>query len=176
MSETPNVHGWWQTLPGVLTAIAGTVTAVAGFVVALNQAGFFKADEKNRTNTKEYPQTSKNPTGNPQVSTADSSETTASVPDVAGNWQIVQSGTQDFVGTLRLSQSGAKLSGKLVWNSLAPGTVVSGEVSKRNLSFVIRYEDGVEGTYDGTLDTSLRLVEGVARGQGQSVTWKAIRQ
>ena len=30
---------WWQTLPGVLTAIAGFIAAVSGLILALNQAG-----------------------------------------------------------------------------------------------------------------------------------------
>ena len=33
--------GWWQTLPGVLTAGAAIITAVTGLLVALHQAGFF---------------------------------------------------------------------------------------------------------------------------------------
>jgi hypothetical protein len=32
---------WWQTLPGVLTAVAGIITAVTGLIVALNQVGVF---------------------------------------------------------------------------------------------------------------------------------------
>lgn len=35
-SRTSN---WWQTLPGVLTAIAGIITGIAGLVAALHQAG-----------------------------------------------------------------------------------------------------------------------------------------
>lgn len=31
--------GWWQTLPGLLTAVATVVTAVTGLLVALHQAG-----------------------------------------------------------------------------------------------------------------------------------------
>lgn len=37
-SKTSN---WWQTFPGVLTAIAGIITAIAGLVAALHQAGIF---------------------------------------------------------------------------------------------------------------------------------------
>jgi hypothetical protein len=32
---------WWQTLPGLLTAIAGIITAVTGLLVAVHQAGWF---------------------------------------------------------------------------------------------------------------------------------------
>lgn len=36
---------WWQTVPGVLTAIAGIIGAVSGLVVALHQAGLFGGKE-----------------------------------------------------------------------------------------------------------------------------------
>jgi hypothetical protein len=32
---------WWQTLPGLLTAVAGIITAVTGLLVAVHQAGWF---------------------------------------------------------------------------------------------------------------------------------------
>ena len=41
MAEEPKSQGWWQTVPGILTATAGIITAVAGLIVALNQAGVF---------------------------------------------------------------------------------------------------------------------------------------
>jgi hypothetical protein len=37
---------WWQTLPGVLTAIAGIITGIAGLVAALHQAGIFPIPEQ----------------------------------------------------------------------------------------------------------------------------------
>lgn len=40
MSEEPKSqeHGWFHTLPGILTAVAATLTAVTGLVVALKPA------------------------------------------------------------------------------------------------------------------------------------------
>ena len=32
--------GWWQTLPGVLTALAAIITAITGLLIAVHQAGF----------------------------------------------------------------------------------------------------------------------------------------
>src|SRR5215469_4683438 len=32
---------WWQTLPGLLTALAAVITAVTGLLVAVHQAGWF---------------------------------------------------------------------------------------------------------------------------------------
>jgi hypothetical protein len=37
----PESKGWWQTLPGLLTAAAAIITAVTGLLVALHQTGFF---------------------------------------------------------------------------------------------------------------------------------------
>jgi hypothetical protein len=42
MAEEPKPQSWWQTLPGILTAMAGIITAIAGLVVALHQAGFIQ--------------------------------------------------------------------------------------------------------------------------------------
>ena len=47
MPEEPkSPGGWWQTVPGMLTATAGIITAVAGLIVALNQAGVFATAPK----------------------------------------------------------------------------------------------------------------------------------
>lgn len=37
---------WWQTVPGVLTAIAGIIGAVSGLIVALHQAGIFGGEKE----------------------------------------------------------------------------------------------------------------------------------
>lgn len=44
----PQKPSWWQTLPGVLTALAATITALSGLVALLFQNGVFgsKADAK----------------------------------------------------------------------------------------------------------------------------------
>ena len=34
-------RGWWQTLPGLLTAGAAVITAFGGLLVAIHQSGFF---------------------------------------------------------------------------------------------------------------------------------------
>ena len=39
MSEAPKPASWWQTLPGILTALAATITALSGFVALLFQNG-----------------------------------------------------------------------------------------------------------------------------------------
>lgn len=37
----PESKSWWQTLPGVLTAVAALITAITGLLVAIHQAGWF---------------------------------------------------------------------------------------------------------------------------------------
>jgi hypothetical protein len=49
--EPPKPQSWWQTLPGILTAVAGIITAATGLIVALNQAGFFSPGEKKDSST-----------------------------------------------------------------------------------------------------------------------------
>lgn len=42
----PQSKGWWQTVPGILTATAGIITAVAGLIVALHQIGIFDGEKQ----------------------------------------------------------------------------------------------------------------------------------
>jgi len=37
VAEESRLQNWWQTVPGILTAIAAIITAVAGLIVALQQ-------------------------------------------------------------------------------------------------------------------------------------------
>lgn len=39
-------EGWWQTMPGMLTAAAGILTALTGLLVALHQVGLLGGKEK----------------------------------------------------------------------------------------------------------------------------------
>ena len=41
MGDDGKSTGWWQTLPGIITAIAGMLTALAALVAAVKQAGWF---------------------------------------------------------------------------------------------------------------------------------------
>lgn len=38
-------RSWWQTLPGVLTAVAALVTAITGLIVGLSQAGILRGSD-----------------------------------------------------------------------------------------------------------------------------------
>ena len=46
MAKEQKPQRLWQTVPGILAAIAGVITAVAGLIVALHQAGFFDSVTK----------------------------------------------------------------------------------------------------------------------------------
>ena len=46
MAEEQRSQGWWQTVPGILTATAGIITAIAGLIAALHQAGVFTSAPK----------------------------------------------------------------------------------------------------------------------------------
>ena len=46
MADEQKQQGWWQTIPGILTATAGIITALAGLIVALYQAGSFDTEDK----------------------------------------------------------------------------------------------------------------------------------
>ncbi|MCB5189559.1 hypothetical protein LG198_02285 [Methylobacillus arboreus] len=41
---------WWQTIPGILTAIAGIITALTGLVVTIQQTGWFGTTETGKPN------------------------------------------------------------------------------------------------------------------------------
>ncbi|RDI99405.1 hypothetical protein DVT68_00640 [Dyella solisilvae] len=44
-SDSQSGGSWFQTLPGVLTAVAGLLTAITGLVLGLNQAGLFRRSD-----------------------------------------------------------------------------------------------------------------------------------
>lgn len=50
MDDQPRSTTWWQTLPGILTAVAGLLTAVGSLILVFHQAGFF-----DRTSQKALP-------------------------------------------------------------------------------------------------------------------------
>jgi hypothetical protein len=46
MAKESKSQGWWQTAPGILTAVTGIITALTGLVVALHQMGVFERKDK----------------------------------------------------------------------------------------------------------------------------------
>jgi hypothetical protein len=45
MTEDAGRQSWWQTVPGVLTALAGVIGAIAGLITVLTQTGFWAHKE-----------------------------------------------------------------------------------------------------------------------------------
>lgn len=39
MNDQPKSHSWWQTFPGILTALAGVLTALGGLLLTLQKVG-----------------------------------------------------------------------------------------------------------------------------------------
>jgi hypothetical protein len=53
MAEEPKTHGWWQTVPGILTTIAGIITGLTGLIVALQQPGVFQKKPESQVSRNE---------------------------------------------------------------------------------------------------------------------------
>ncbi len=78
--EPPKSQSWWQTLPGILTAVAAFITASTGLIVALNNMGVFSNDSKS---------VSSSPTPNAVLSASPTSKPAASsVLEVPGPTEI----------------------------------------------------------------------------------------
>ena len=84
MSEAPksDSKGWWQTLPGLLTAAAGIITAITGLLVAVHQTGLFDRSSHPAVQTQSSPDpigrvappTPANPTASRPLSLPEDSE------------------------------------------------------------------------------------------------------
>lgn len=66
-------HGWWTTLPGVITAIAGLIVAISGLVVALNKVGLLpsKVNDLDTSANREKRMVAEHPTEPQKKSTLD---------------------------------------------------------------------------------------------------------
>src|SRR6516225_6916117 len=42
MEDNSTKKSFWQTMPGILTALAAIITALTGLLLAFNQMGYFK--------------------------------------------------------------------------------------------------------------------------------------
>jgi hypothetical protein len=69
-SPDTKAQSWWQTLPGLITAIAGTITAIAGLLAALNQVGLLPPTTTKPANS---------PTSSPSAQNTPASSTAPSV-------------------------------------------------------------------------------------------------
>jgi len=86
MEKEATAQNWWQTLPGVITAITGLLTAVTALVVTLHQAGVFgkrDAIDKKETVSQEHP--SGNAAQTPQPAPGEGGIKAPAVPEAAAN-------------------------------------------------------------------------------------------
>ncbi|WP_127531570.1 hypothetical protein [Paenibacillus kobensis] len=75
-NEPSKPQSWWQTLPGILTAVTGILTAATGLIVALSQAGVF-SNSDNSVPPPAVMTTTDSPAESPETSeTSEMSETT----------------------------------------------------------------------------------------------------
>lgn len=82
MTDGAGSRSWWQTLPGVLTALAGVITAVAGLLAALYQAGLFKAEKaRDATVIASSPAAESKPRPAAAASSAESTQAAPAKPD-----------------------------------------------------------------------------------------------
>src|SRR5262249_32178130 len=66
MPEEPKQESWWQTLPGILTAIGAVLTAVTGLIVALRH------DDQYKVTPAPVPTITQQPTSAPNISSGSS--------------------------------------------------------------------------------------------------------
>jgi hypothetical protein len=108
MSEGPQSKGWWQTVPGILTATGAIITAVTGLIVALHQAGIFDVEKQKvpqvQNEAIKPPKVSENPAPPVPGTTKPSSTGQA-----AGRPVSLPAGTQVRVGDLVYTVLSARL-------------------------------------------------------------------
>ena len=151
MPEKPKSPSWWQTIPGMLTAVAAVLTAVAGLVVAIRRD--------------EQPKPSTAVVSKPSGANGESSPQASPRVDLSGRWSgyynvyylIAQRGDH-----LEISEYGP---GDML-TAKGTGTLTGRQIS---LTFV-----AAEGPGDGLLDVSPdgRQISGAVtyRGSGRRVS------
>lgn len=92
MTEDSKSVGFWQTVPGIITAFAGIITAIGGLLLVLFQIGFFggKTPQNNpaqvpsdRVNSSSSTNVSQTPQTNAVTRTE---QTEANQVDISGTW------------------------------------------------------------------------------------------
>lgn len=98
MDDKSTSTTWWQTLPGILTAVAGILTAVGGLILAFHQAGFFDRASQKALPLQSETVKSSTITGNP--STTPSSTKAPPTDRTAPNSLTLPAGTEVRAGDL----------------------------------------------------------------------------
>jgi hypothetical protein len=104
-----------------------------------------------------------------------------SVRGVAGRWDVTQTNPDGsrISGVLQIEARGIDQAfGNLDWEGHPPGRVVSGHLYGDRLQVVLRYDGGLEGTYEGTISSGRdRVINGQSTSNaGGKATWTAVRR
>lgn len=67
----PQKPNWWQTLPGILTAIAAILTALTGLIAGLYEVGFFRSGTSDQQTSIETPTLLPSTAQSPSISQPD---------------------------------------------------------------------------------------------------------
>lgn len=148
MSEDTKPHGFWRSVPGILTAVTGIITATAGLVAVLNQAGLF-----NRT--------SEHSVGSPSALTG------TWTAQVVYPWNV----TQQETFSIRVEDR--RVVGTATYLGY-PRAIEAGQIVGANLSFTTRAEEllgderrSFENRYDGLISVrGINFVLQDSRGNG----------
>jgi len=153
MDDQPRSTTWWQTLPGILTAVAALLTAVGGLILAFHQAGLF-----DRSSQKSDPLRSE--TVKSSAMTADPSKTSGSTKisptdPTAPNSLTLPADTEVRAGDLVYKILGARL------DRYAPGKV--------SLKFDVRMTNNGRFPANFWGDSFRLRVDGVPRAPDNSL-------
>lgn len=80
---------WWQTIPGILTAIAAIITAVTGLILALHQIGVFIGKE-GQVDRSHSPQEMGDSQRSPKQLSTGYFFDDFSAPTLGGEWMVLQ--------------------------------------------------------------------------------------
>lgn len=169
MKKTEQPDGsWWQTVPGLLTAVAGVLTACGGLLLALHQAGLLSA--------------TKNPVSVSAASSNDNSAIKSNEPVNAGPVSKANSPTANpHAARYTLAfPNGSDLKlriygGEGIFNVLT-ALVESRNTGKLTLKFSIRLTNKGSSGFNMGSGLFRLLVDGIPRAPtSSSTTWVAAR-
>lgn len=148
MADDTKRSGFWQTVPGIMTALAAIITAVAGLLIALYQAGLLSG-------SKSPPGNANSPNAAALATPAQSSQTPEverAKLDISGTWH------DNYGSVFYFRQDGERVEfngnlGDLTFQG-------SGTLIGRNLMTTFSRNDGSSGRAWGTLSADGKRIEG----------------
>ena len=165
MADDTKPSGFWQTVPGILTAVAAMITAIAGLLIALYQAGLLSP--KSPPSNAESPNAAALATPAPAQSKP-SLEAEKDRVDISGTWH-------DAYGTVfyfRQDGERVEFNGNL-GNLMFQGT---GTLVGRKLTTSFSRNDGSYGDGWGTVSADGNVINGGSRDNfGKTISGRMTR-